>query len=93
MGGVLEFPNGIKVRLAKQWYEVMVGSTMAGDLLGNFQESDTKVKSRTIWFKENILKIEKVFQAWENTAKIRDGFLGCYKLSPLKKNLVPRFGD
>ena len=62
-------------------------------LLGNFQEGETKVKPRTIWFKENILKVEEVFQVWENTTKIRDKFLGCYKPSPLKKNLVPRFGD
>ena len=52
-GRVLECSNGINVRPAKLWYEVMVGSTKVGDLLGNFQESETKVKSRTIWFKEN----------------------------------------
>ena len=63
------------------------------ELLGNFQESETKVKPRTIWSTENILKVEKVFQVWENTTKHKDKFLGCYKPSPLKKNLVPRFGD
>ena len=47
------------------------------ELLGNFQESETKVKSKIVWFEENILKVEKVFQMWENTTKIRDKFLGC----------------
>ena len=62
-GRVLECSNRINVRSAKQGYEIMVGSARVGDLLGNFQESETKVKSRATWFKENILKIEKVFHA------------------------------
>ena len=57
MGGVLESPNGITVRSKKQWYEVMVEADKDRELLGNFQEGETKVKSKTIWFKENILKI------------------------------------
>jgi len=43
--------------------------------------------------KEVLGKIEKAFQVSENTAKIRSQILGCYRPSPLKKNLVPRFGD
>ena len=31
MGGVLECSNGINVRPAKQWYEVMVGATRIGN--------------------------------------------------------------
>ena len=61
MGGVFECSNGINVRPAKQWYEVMVGVDNDQGLLGNFQESETKVKSKTIWFKENILKKSKKF--------------------------------
>ena len=53
--------NGINVRPAKQWYEVMVGSAKVGDLLGNFQESETKVQSRIIWFKENSFENRKSF--------------------------------
>ena len=56
-GRVLECSNGINVRPAKQWYEVMVEADKDRELLGNFQEGETKVKSKTIWFKENILKI------------------------------------
>ena len=35
-GRVLECSDGINVRPAKQWYEVMVGSARVGKLLGNF---------------------------------------------------------
>ena len=38
MGGVLESSNGIRVRPAKQWYEVMVGSAKVGDLLGEISK-------------------------------------------------------
>ena len=55
MGGVLECSNRINVRSAKQRYEVMVGVDNDQGLLGNFQESETKVKSKTVSFKENIL--------------------------------------
>ena len=91
--GFWKSPERTNVRPAKQWHGNMVEVDKDRELLGNFQESETKVKPRTIWFKENILKVEKVFQVWENTTKIRDEILGCYKPSPLKKNLVPRFGD
>ena len=39
-------------------------------------------------FEETFRKTEKVFQVSENTAKIRFQILGCYRPSPLKKNLV-----
>ena len=44
--------NGMKL-----WWR----STKAGDLLGNFQESETKVKSRTIWFKKIYFENRKSF--------------------------------
>ena len=43
----------------------MVEADKDRELLGNFQEGETKVKSKTIWFKENILKVEEVFQVRE----------------------------
>ena len=36
MGGVLEFPNGVKVRPAKQWYEVMVRVDKDREIAGKF---------------------------------------------------------
>ena len=66
----------ITVRPAKQWHGNKVEVDKDRELLANFQEGETKVKSKIIWFKENILKVEKVFQVWENTTKIRDEFFG-----------------
>ena len=57
---------------------IVVETDKGRGFLGNFQESETKVKPKTIWFKENILKIEKKIQVGKNTAKIRDEFLRCY---------------
>ena len=65
------------------------GSWITGKILRKKFQSQIILKR----FEETFRKREKVFQVSENTAKIRDEFSGCYKPSPLKKNLVPRFGD
>ena len=80
-----EFPNGNKVRPTRQWTGNMVEVDNDRGLLGNFQERETKVKSKTIWFKENILKIEKVFQEGKNPLKLGTNFLGVTTLPPLKR--------
>ena len=61
----------------------------AGEFLREQFPSQIILKS----FGGTFRKREKVFQVSENTTKIRDEILGCYKPFPLKKNLVPIFGD
>ena len=46
-------------------------------VIGKFPSGRNQSQFKDHLVQENILKIEKVFQVRENTAKIRDGFLGC----------------
>ena len=48
--------------------------TKSRDYWENFEESETKVKSKTIWFKENILKIEKKFRCEKTSLKLGTNF-------------------
>ena len=50
MGGVLEFPNGIKVRPEKQWYEVMVGVNKDREIAGKFlrELNPSQVKNQLV---------------------------------------------
>ena len=76
--------NGMKL-----WW----GLTTIKDYWEISKRAKPKSDQRPTGLKKTFLKIEKVFQVWENITKIRDEFLGCYKPFLLKKNLVPRFGD
>ena len=60
------------------------GSRIAGEILREQFPSQFILKR----FEEIFRKREKVFQVSENTTKIRFKFLGCYRPSPLKRNLV-----
>ena len=73
--------------------KIITGGGVVRGSLGKFLREQFPSQIILKRFEETFRKREKVFQVSENTAKIRDEFSGCYKPSPLKKNLVPRFGD
>ena len=70
-----------------QWNQCLTDKTMAWKYDGGWQRSriigkflrernQSQIKDQQVQRKH--LKIEKVFQVWENTTKIRDEFLWCY---------------
>ena len=94
MGGVLECSNGINVRPAKQWYEIMVGVDKDRELLGKFLRgrNQSQVKDHLVR-RKHFENWKKFFKREKILLTLGTNFSGCDKPSPLKKNLVPRFGD
>ena len=60
----------------------MVGLKRLDDYWENFRRVENQSQIIHKRFEETFREREKVFQVSENTAKIRDGFLGCYNHSP-----------
>ena len=63
--------------IEKEWHGDVVEVDEDPELLGKFPREQNQCQFKDHLVQENILKIEKVFQVRENTAKIRDRFLGC----------------